>query len=244
MNCAQSNFAELNLVKSNWMKKDYQEFRDYLFEIAEEGYRDFALGGVITERALLGVRVPKCREIGKEIARGNYEEFLQFNPECFEEVMIRGFVIAGLPYTEMKTRLDDFIKLIDNWEICDTFVAALKSVKKNRDDFLNEIDKMLEKGEFYTRVALVSLLDHYLDAEYLSVVFDRTLRVKNREEYYVKMAVAWLVATCFAKYPEETMMFFKKAGLPKWTHNKAISKACESYRVDRDLKEELKRLRV
>ena len=51
------------------------------------------------------------------------------------------------------------------------------------------------------------------------------------------------MATSFAKFPEETMNFFMTAELPKWTHNKTISKACESYRVDKDLKEELKKLK-
>lgn len=50
-----------------WSKVEYQKFQNRLFEEAEEGYQDFVLSGIITERPLLGVRVPKCKEIAKEI---------------------------------------------------------------------------------------------------------------------------------------------------------------------------------
>ncbi len=259
---------------------NYQDLQSKLFENAEEGYRDFVLGGIITERPLLGVRVPKCREIAKEIVAtpgyfdGGIEAFLKNEPVSFEEVLIRGFVIANLPYEEMVAQMDDFIRLIDNWEVCDVFCAAMKkNIKKNREIFLDEIDRMLKSlDEFQTRVALVCLLDHYAEADYLTVIFDRidgmaeflsdgpgemsvtrkpgevvgtrvAENVLSWDAYYVKMAVAWLISVCFVKFPEETMQFFKQVRLPKWTFNKTILKTCESYRVDKDLKEELKELK-
>lgn len=263
----------MKLAREHWNRENYQEFCDFLFAEAEEGYREFVLGGTITERTLLGVRVPRCREIAKEILKGAALEFLKFEPVTFEEVMVRGLVIAGLPYDEMVARLKDFVALIDNWEICDVFCAATgKNVRKHRAEFLEEIDKMLwSLDEFQTRFALVSLLDHYIVADYLPVIFDRLSgtvpylsdgpgelsveraagsyngeRVRDVmawDAYYVKMAVAWLVATCFCKFPEETYAWFVESKLPRWTHNKAIAKACESYRVDRDLKAELKKLK-
>lgn len=257
-----------------WSKVEYQKFQNRLFEEAEEGYRDFVLSGIITERPLLGVRVPKCKEIAKEIlAKGDITAFLKNKPVAFEEVAIRGYVIAGLPYPQMVKEMYNFIPLIDNWEICDTFCAAMKkNIKKNRAEFLEEIDKMLKSlDEFQTRVALVCLLDHYVEAEYLQVVFDRLTgisevlsdgpgelsveRIPGKtagkrvrtvmawDAYYVKMAVAWLISVLFVKFPEETMAWFSHLSLPKWTYNKAISKTCESYRVDRDLKVRLKKMK-
>lgn len=254
---------------------NYQEFRNRLFGEAEEGYRDFVLGGIITERPLLGVRVPKCREIAKEIlASGETSEFFENEPVAFEEVLIRGLVIAGLPYEEMIKKLYDFIPLIDNWEICDVVCATTrKNISKHKAKFLEEIDKMLKSlDEFETRFALVSLLDHYIEPEYLQVVYDRVSeiagvlsegpgelsveRIKGSTDgkrvrkvmawdaYYVKMAVAWLISVLFVKFPEETKMWFSHLTLPKWTYNKAIAKTCESYRVDRDFKAELKKMKM
>lgn len=264
------------LKKPNWTKKDYQEFRNYLFSQAEEGYRDFVLTGTITERPYLGVRVPKCRQIAKAISGVGapaMHSFLSHTPVAYEEVLIRGFVISSLPYKEMLAELYDFITLIDNWGICDCFCASLKThLKKHKSDFLSEIDKMLNSlDEFQTRVALVCLLDHYVEPDYLAVIFDRITeiapylsdgpgelsveRIKGEmggervrtimawDAYYVKMAVAWLISVCFAKFPEETTFWFRDLKLPKWTYNKSIAKTCESYRVDRDLKAELKSLK-
>ena len=57
------------------------------------------------------------------------------------------------------------------------------------------------------------------------------------------MAIAWLLSECFIKFPEPTFDYLKTSKLPKWTFNKTISKICDSYRVDPEVKAELKRLR-
>ena len=57
------------------------------------------------------------------------------------------------------------------------------------------------------------------------------------------MAVAWLVAECFIKFPDETFDFLKTTELPKWTFNKTISKICDSFRVEKEVKDYLKTLR-
>ena len=58
-----------------------------------------------------------------------------------------------------------------------------------------------------------------------------------------KMAVAWLIAECFIKFPEITYGYLKHSSLEKWTFNKAISKICDSYRVISDTKSKVKQLR-
>lgn len=82
-----------------------------------------------------------------------------------------------------------------------------------------------------------------MDFDYLFTIFDRVESLKNREEYYAKMAIAWLIAECFTKFPEETLGFMKSTELPKWTFNKTISKICDSYRVDDEMKELLRKMR-
>ena len=67
--------------------------------------------------------------------------------------------------------------------------------------------------------------------------------LKNRDEYYIKMAIAWLLAECFVKYPDETFGYLKQSNLEKWTFNKALSKICDSYRVPSEAKQQVKLLR-
>jgi len=45
------------------------------------------------------------------------------------------------------------------------------------------------------------------------------------------MAVAWLISICYIKYRNKTLEYIKKNMLDDFTHNKAISKIRDSYRV-------------
>ena len=65
----------------------------------------------------------------------------------------------------------------------------------------------------------------------------------RREEYYVQMMQAWYFATALAKQYGDTLPYLEKRCLNKWTHNKTIQKALESYRVGVEQKEYLKTLR-
>ncbi len=224
---------------------EYKDFCAALMAEADEGFAEFAQKGILTERPILGVRTPRLREMAREIVkRGEVAEFLKNVPVSYEEVVVRGFVIAYLPYEEMMGYFDEFLKLMDNWAVCDMFSATLKSVRKHREEFLEKIDAIVRTGaEFETRTGLVCLLDHYVMVEYLPVIFEYVETVAEREEYYVKMAVAWLVAECFIKFPEITESYLMTCHLPKWTFNKTISKICDSRRVDEDAKQRLKKIR-
>ena len=166
-------------------------------------------------------------------------------PVAFEEVLARGFVVASLPHEEMLEWFDSQVGYIDDWCACDTFCSALKSVKKRRAEFFDEkIEGLLgDSREFAARVGLVLLKCYYVDFDWLGVIFDRVEGLGGRDEYYVKMAVAWLVAECFIKFPEDGFAYLQVSKMPKWTYNKAISKICDSYRVTPEMKDVLRKMR-
>ncbi len=224
----------------------YADFCTKLISLADEKYREFSMRGIPCERPFIGVRIPDIRKLVGGVPPEKFDEFLSTEPVAIEEVIARGLVIARLPYDEMLKVFDSQIKLLDNWCTVDTFCAALrKTVKHHEADFLDKkVEKLLaSKNEFATRAGLVCLLDFYVSAEYLPLIFDRVESLKNRDEYYVKMAMAWLVAECFTKFPSETFAYLKCTKLDKWTFNKTISKICDSYRVEPDVKTELKKMR-
>ena len=68
--------------------------------------------------------------------------------------------------------------------------------------------------------------------------------LKGEQEYYVNMAVAWLVAECFTKHRNKTLPLFVGGDLNKFVNNKAISKCHDSYRVTDADKEMLKVYRI
>ena len=237
------------------MIESYSEFRENLARLADDDYCEFSKKGIPTERPFIGVRIPLIREIVKEISPCFCTEFLKTEPVAIEEVLARGMVICELSYEEMmvkrseingKSWFDSQVDIINNWCTCDVFCSGVtKRIGGHLAEVLDQkIDGLLsDSREFAVRVGLVLLKCAYMDFDYLNVIFDRVENLREREEYYIKMASAWLVAECFTKYPEETFAYLKVSKLPKWTYNKTISKICDSYRVAEEDKVVLRKMR-
>ena len=224
----------------------YNELRERLAFYADDEYRDFSMRGIPSERPFIGVRIPKIRELAGLVSKEKIEEFLEASPVAFEEVIARGFLICRLPYEEMIFHFDSQINYIDDWAACDTFCSGLgKLVRKRRAEFWEfKVEKLLEdEREFAARAGLVLLKCYYVDFDYLAVIFGVVERLAEREEYYVRMAIAWLLAECFIKFPDETTSYLAVSHLPRWTYNKTISKICDSLRVEPEIKETLGRMR-
>lgn len=226
--------------------EQYADFRTKLASLSDDEYRKFCMCGIPCDRQFIGVRIPEIRKLVNNIPKESIDDFIKAKPVAIEEVIARSFAIARLPYDKMIKVFDSHIEFLDNWCTVDTFCAALrKTIKKHEAEFLNQkVEKLLKaKNEFAVRFGIVSLLDFYVKPDYLFLIYDRIEALKNRDEYYIKMALAWLLAECFIKFPDETFSYLKSSSLEPWTFNKAISKICDSYRVEPELKEAVKKLR-
>ena len=87
------------------------------------------------------------------------------------------------------------------------------------------------------------LMQYYLDEEFKKEYLDIVAKIKS-DEYYVNMMRAWFFATALAKQYEATIAYIENKKLDKWTHNKTIQKAIESYRITPTQKEELRTLKI
>ena len=213
-----------------------ENIKKVLNEHIDEKFKDFTSVLIPASRPILGVRVPILRKIAKEIAKGDWKTYLKEAPEDnYEEVAIKGFVIGYakeslnglLPY------IKEHIEKINDWSLCDGFCSNLKIVNKYKEKFLefllpySKID-----DEFKQRVVAVMLMDYYLIDEYVDTSLEVLDSLKN-EKYYCKMAVAWAIATAWAKQREKAFVYMQEGNntLDDWTYNKAIQKMLESYRV-------------
>lgn len=228
------------------MIEEYKEFQKELEANAEEKYREFAKKLSLSKRPFLGVRIPVIRKIVNLVSQEKYEEFLEEKPVTIEDVLARGMIICKLPYDEMLRYFDSQVSYIDDWSTCDIFSAGLRKViRKHQEEFLKyKVEKLLDaKAEFDVRVGLVILKNSYVETKYLNEIFSWTEKLRKRDEYYVKMAIAWLLSECFIKFPAATTGYLVESKLPKWTFNKTISKICDSYRVDDETKKMLREMR-
>ena len=64
------------------------------------------------------------------------------------------------------------------------------------------------------------------------------------EEYYVNMMIAWYFATALAKQYDAVIPYIENRRLDTRTHNKAIQKSVESYRITPEQKEYLRTLKI
>lgn len=234
----------MELCRDYWDKEGFELFRNYLLSLRSEKLADFNSQLTPGEFKFIGLSIPKQDEIAKKIFKGDFKSFLEINPLYHEEKMIKGFVISQIKdFDLLVSYLKDFVFEIDNWAICDCVAQRCKVFKKNLDRGIDFIYQCLNSDkEYIIRFGIVLVLSFYLDRKYIGEIVKNAVEVKF-EAYYVKMAVAWLVATAFAKFPEE-MMYCFDGRLDKFTHNKAISKICDSFRVSKDQKEEIKKLRI
>jgi hypothetical protein len=119
-----------------------------------------------------------------------------------------------------------------------------KTFKKNKEQLLPDIYKWIDSGKTYSiRFGIKMLMEHFL-AEDFKVEYAEKVATVTSDEYYVKMMVAWYFATALAKNYESTLPFIENHKLEKWTHNKAIQKSIESYRITPEQKEYLRSLKI
>lgn len=236
----------MNYSNIIWNKNEYQLFIEDLKKQTDLNYKEFH-SKLILDDNLIGIKTPILRKIAKEIAQGNYKEFINYNSHKFyEEKLIHGLIIG---YSKNKFEdkiklLNNFLPFIDNWAICDITCSNLKDFKKNQELGFKIISEYLNNDNFWIkRVGIVLLLDYYINDNYIDKIVEITQNIKS-EEYYVQMANAWLISMCYIKYKEKILDLFQAKTLDKFTQNKAISKIRDSYRVNSDDKTELLKYKV
>ena len=229
----------------------YPEFLEEIKSFAEPEYAAFHKRLLKNDSInVLGVRVPRLRKIAKKYINC-VDELLSFPDEYYEVTFIKLTAVSYLKWDEFINYVDRCVPLIDNWATCDCFTP--KCIAKHKEEFLPFIYTYQgEDKEFYQRFVLTTLLHFYVEEKYYYDLLQIITEVDTEEYYYVHMAAAWLLAELIIKFYDETVKFLIQtieAHNKGWevdikTHNKAIQKACESYRLTAEQKTYLKGLKI
>ena len=235
----------MKLDSKKWTLNDYNKYIEYLKSLQDKNYLEFNKKLINSKYQFIGIRVPIMRKIAFKIAKGNIISFLEFNKGIYyEEVFIKGLVIAHIKDIKLNQKyIDNYVTQIDNWGICDSFCNSLNIVQNNYSDYFNYFSNFLKSdNEFRVRVALVVFLNFYLTDFYIDKILMKVKEIKN-EKYYVEMAISWLLAEAYVTYKKKVFDVLNSECLTKFVHNKTISKICDSYRVSKEEKEVLKKLK-
>lgn len=233
----------MELVRDSWNKSDYKDFINYLFEIRDIKYANFHSGLGIND--VIGIRTPILKNNAKDIVHGNYEEFLSLlGNKYYEEITLYGFIVCNIKnFDDSIKYLEIYKEKINNWASCDLFCSGYKIVNKNKEYFWNYINDNINSDNLWIRrLCFILILSYYVEDKYLDSIFNLCDKY-NTDDYYVEMAVAWLISVCYIKYSDKTLIYIKNNELNDFTHNKAISKIKDSYRVSDEDKKLLSSLR-
>ncbi len=241
-----------------------------LFNMQDEKYRQFQIKLCPGVNNIIGVRLPELRKYAKNISK--LVSYAEIPTKYYEEIMLKGMLI-GLEKEINYEQIENFIPLINNWAVCDTFCSSLKKVKNDKDNMWDFLQKYLKsKQEYEIRFAVVMILQYFIDEKYIDKVLKILSKIKH-EGYYAQMAVAWAYSVCFIKFYDKTKSFFKEklikesnnqtksnlknddcmnlkkenklnVKINSFTYNKSIQKAIESYRLTKEQKDELRKLKI
>ena len=178
---------------------------------------------------------------------------------CYEETVIWGYLI-NLEKSSLDERLamlTRYVPVLDNWAVCDSYCAHAKwMARADKTALWAFLARWFDSEcEFEVRFAVVVAMCYFLSDEWLDKVFEcinrlnfdrikskyKTLKgkpkvaqqgtVQGAEPCYVRMGVAWLLATALAKFPDQTRAFVCSSNLPEDVVKLYIRKARESFRT-------------
>ncbi len=224
-----------------------KEIEKRLLELQDEKYREMQIRILPTldPAAVIGVRTPELRTMAKQLVKeGISEAFLQELPHhYFEENQLHAFILSGMKdFALCIEELDRFLPFVDNWATCDQM--SPKVFKKLKAELLPHIEEWIGSDKTYTiRFGIGMLMEHFLEDEFDARYPEMVAEIRS-EEYYVNMMIAWYFATALAKQYDAVLPYITEQKLSPWTHNKAIQKAVESYRITPEQKEYLKTFKV
>ena len=178
---------------------------------------------------------------------------------CYEETVIWGYLInlEKCSLNERLAMLMRYVPALDNWAVCDSYCAHAKwMARADKEALWAFLERWFDSEcEFEVRFAVVVAMCYFLNEEWLDKVFERINRldfgrikskyktakgkpkvaqqgtVQGAEPYYVRMGVAWLLATALAKFPDSTRAFVRSSNLPEDVVKLYIRKARESFRT-------------
>lgn len=226
------------------------QITERLIESRDEGNAAFVakLNPTVEPDSILGCRTVQMRSLAKQLAKDESRfGFLDSLPHTYyEENILHAVLLPSLSKDSaaLFEPVDRFLPFVDNWAVCDTLASSLKVFGRQPDTVCPKVKEWIGSDQPFTvRFGIDVMLCYFLDANFTeSVLIDaQTIRCGH---YYVDMALAWLLSVALVKQWDSAIPLFESNAFDDWVHNKAIQKACESYRLSPERKELLKGLKV
>ncbi len=212
------------------------DIQNKLFALQDSEYAKFQsrLTPGVDPQLFIGVRVPNCRKLARELLKSEPEAAANFLAELphkyYDENMLHGLLVSGIrDYDRCIEELEAFLPYVDNWAVCD--IMSPGCFRKHKKELLPLIDTWMDDSHEYTvRFGIEMLMSHYLDDDFRPEYLEAVAAIRS-DRYYVNMMISWFFATALAKQWDSAVTYLEGKKLDPWVHNKTIQKARESYRI-------------
>lgn len=218
-----------------------------LYELQDVNYRELQRRTIpnILPETIIGVRVPVLRKLAKDIfSCGEKEEFLATLPHKYHEENVIHMMLISMEkdFDTCVKELDIFLPYADNWAVTDQTVP--KGFKNHHKELLPVIERWLSSDHTYTaRYAINMYMREFLKDDF-DISYVELISRKRGDDYYLKMMIAWYFAEALVTQYDKVIPYIENKKLEKWTHNKAIQKSIESYRITDEQKKYLRTLKI
>jgi 3-methyladenine DNA glycosylase AlkD len=197
-----------------------QKVLDLLTEAAKgnEDYREFN-ARIVNDQSVdyLGVRMPDLRKIAKEIASGDWRAFLventwQTHEEKMLVMLLPQYIRPKLVLSELFSYFNEILPHLSSWAQTDTLAMKFPQISDQKtESYKRIVDYVLSDEPWTIRLGIILLMSNFLDDEFIDGVLILIKNIQN-EDYYVKMAAAWLLAEAAVHYREKVEKVLAQVG--------------------------------
>lgn len=227
----------MNLTRDTWTIADYEELSAYLATLGKgEEKAKWEARVLNTAMPTIAVPAPEIKRVVRAIAKGNVRDYVAlWRYKNYTEFAVLGQLLCHLPFAEAEPLLLRYAEACDTWAGTD----CLWFDRATHAEYLAFAARCLPSPHpFVRRLGLIVMLK-IIDDDTINAILGLLPALETEQEYYVNMAVAWLVAECFVKFRARTLAFLDEGRYNVFVSRKAVSKCRDSYRVTPEDKEML-----
>ena len=209
-----------------------KEFDEFVKANSEEEYKSFHSRLTRSNYPINGIRVPKLRKYAKELAKSaDVRDFLNQKSKCYEQCMLKGLLITHLKLddTEFFELLERYIDEIDDWALTD---VTCSGIHRKDEAYLRKIKEYAKKDDiWYARWGIVATMENFFDKD--DVIYEIVDNLIAKD-YYVDMALAWLIQVLAVKNREVAVTLMKSDRVNGAVKKYAVRKIKDSFRISKE----------
>lgn len=221
-----------------------EEIQNKLKERARENIKVYNKRIIPSAYPFVGVAIPDIRKIAKEYKDRAQEAFEIIEPDSFESVLLKGFMLGYVDgdFERLWQGVKQYLGLCDNWAHIDCFFSGFRSCKKYTDKFDAEFRGFVADDRvFFRRAVAVFNMNFRLTDEHIEEALNTFYALKSGD-YYVDMAIAWGLTTAFIKHYDRSCNFVRGHRFSDEIRKMTTAKCRDSFRLTDNQKEDIKEL--